>query len=247
MVKRESSPRNAITLLSLALLLILLLFVFIIYNYYDQIFYSNKSGVKSSSQYSKSYKDNSQNCVNLLVPYTERETYFEKVPAYNFLNTGYRYDADNLNYKVWVDQESISLSNDDISEVITIKVENRANDDSYFDVSVIFSPENDDKVTKHKTKFIREDDSEKFEFEYRHDEDQTVRWTYDIDSESEFDYRYSSDLSPYPYSHMYYRNDYVYDYDNCFHGYCKPTQIVSYREVPRVRMVTKYKTVTQCN
>ena len=164
MDKRERPVRNAITLLSIALLIILFLFILIFYVYYDQIFYSKTSPSKQNSYSTRSYNDKSQNCVNLLVPYTERETYMEKVPAYSLFNAGH-YNNDNLNYKVIVNQESMPENSRYITELITIKIENRDNDDGYFDISVVFSPENENKITKHKSKFIREDESEKFEFE----------------------------------------------------------------------------------
>jgi len=248
MKKRDKRGQATyIAVLLLILCLILIIGAIIVINY-PNLFGKNVQPGSTLSPKAPTSKE----CIKVLVPYTERETYFEKVPVYvydyNYYNTYSRYDNsryDNLNYKVWVDQDK-EVNDDEVTEIITIKVKNTDNDNGYFRVIVYFYPENKDRVKKQETEFIREDETETFEFEYEHDEDIDVHWTYDITSESEYSYRYSgNDL----YGNDYYLdgNYMVYDYERCFHGYCKPQQILTYQEVPRIRTVIKYNEVLECN
>ncbi len=137
MEKRTGSLTYILVVLSIVLVIIFLILVYLFYNYSDQIL--NKRAYQDNNGIS-SYSYDSRDCKTLLVPYTERETYYEKVPIYNMYFDGYDYGRDDLFYKVWVDQENFESERNELTEIVTIKIENRDNDDGYFDVTVVFSP-----------------------------------------------------------------------------------------------------------
>ena len=49
------------------------------------------------------------------------------------------------------------------------------------------------------------------------------------------------------YSFFPHNQEVVNRYYDCFDRYCKPKLIIAYREVPRVKIVEKYKEVTECD